>query len=67
MSKIRVLSLFASGGVAEAHLDSIGIEVCVANEISEDRCKFYSHLYPGTTMIIGDITKDKIKLPIAPV
>lgn len=61
MSKIRVLSLFASGGVAEAHLDSIGIEVCVANEISEDRCKFYSHLYPGTTMIIGDITKDKIK------
>ena len=44
--KIKVLSLFASGGVAEAHLKDIGIEILVANEINTERCKFYKYIYP---------------------
>ena len=33
--KIRVLSLFSSGGVAEAHLEDLGIEILIANEIKK--------------------------------
>ena len=62
--KIKVLSLFASGGVAEAHLKNLGIEVLVANEIRTERCKFYKHLYPKTEMIEGDITQNLIKKKI---
>lgn len=62
--KIKVLSLFASGGVAEAHLKNLGIEVLVANEIRTKRCKFYKHLYPKTEMIEGDITQNLIKKKI---
>ena len=36
--KIKVLSLFSSGGVAEAHLEDLGIEILIANEIRKDRC-----------------------------
>ncbi len=61
MEKIKILSLFASGGVAEAHLNDLGIDVYVANEIKNERCKFYSHLYPNTTVVEGDITNDEIK------
>ena len=46
--KIKVLSLFSSGGVAEAYLEDLGIEILLANEIRKDRCKFYKHLYPKT-------------------
>ena len=59
--KIKVLSLFSSGGVAEAHLEDLGIEILIANEIRKDRCKFYKHLYPKTEMIEGDITNNLIK------
>ena len=59
--KIKVLSLFSSGGVAEAHLEDLGIEILIANEIRKDRCKFYKHLYPKTEMIEGDITNSLIK------
>ena len=59
--KIKVLSLFSSGGVAEAHLEDLGIEILIANEIKKDRCKFYKHLYPKTEMIEGDITNNLIK------
>jgi len=62
--KIKVLSLFASGGVAEAHLKDIGIEILVANEIKTERCKFYKYIYPKTKMIDGDITKKSIKKEI---
>ena len=62
--KIKVLSLFASGGVAEAHLKDIGIETLVANEIKTERCKFYKYIYPKTKMIDGDITKKSIKKEI---
>lgn len=60
-SKLRCLSLFSNVGVAEAYFEEIGVDVVLANEIDKDRCSFYSHLYPKTNMINGDITDDKIR------
>ena len=60
MEKFKAVSLFANVGVAEAYLSEIGINVAVANEIDPIRAKFYSHLYPETNMIIGDITQEDV-------
>ena len=57
---MKVLSLFANIGVAEAYLRGLGIEVSVANELLERRAKLYSEIYPETEMISGDITNAKI-------
>ena len=43
--KLKCLSLFCSGGLAETYFEEIGIEVVLANELREDRCAFYKHLY----------------------
>ena len=64
MKKFNAVSLFANVGVAEAYLSETGINVAVANEIDPIRAKFYSHLYPATNMIVGDITKDEIQTEI---
>lgn len=61
MKKFNAVSLFANVGVAEAYLAETGINVAVANEIDPTRAKFYSHLYPDTNMIVGDITDEKIQ------
>lgn len=53
---VKVLSLFANIGVAEAYFDEIGIEVVLANELVERRAKLYQNIYPKTEMKIGDIT-----------
>ena len=58
--KLRVLSLFANIGVAEAYLESIGVTVAVANELIERRAILYSKIYPHTKMICGDITDKKL-------
>ena len=57
---IKVLSLFANIGVAEAYFDEIGIEVPVANELEKRRADLYSKIYPETNMICGDITNEEI-------
>lgn len=57
---MKALSLFANVGIAETYLKQIGINVTVANELLPERAKFYSHLYPDTDMVIGDITDKKI-------
>lgn len=57
---MKVLSLFANIGVAEAYLRDLGVEVVVANEIVERRAKLYSKIYPETRMISGDITDEKV-------
>ncbi len=54
--KLNGLSLFANVGMAETYLHKVGINIKVANELIEERAKFYSHLYPDVTMIVGDIT-----------
>ena len=58
MSKLRGLSLFANVGIAEAFLDEIGVDIKIANEIDEERARFYQDVYPNTNMICGDITED---------
>ncbi len=64
MTKLNGLSLFANVGVAETYLKKVGIDIKVANEIDDKRAKFYSHLYPDTNMIVGDITNEKIQQKI---
>lgn len=57
---MRILSLFANIGVAEAYFQDLGIDVVVANELIERRAKLYSEIYPNTNMVIGDITNTDI-------
>lgn len=64
MIKLNGLSLFANVGVAETYLNEIGIDVKVANELEPKRAEFYSHLYPDTNMIVGDITNKEIQKKI---
>ena len=57
---MKILSLFANIGVAEAYLKEIGFDVVLANELVERRAKLYSSIYPETEMIVGDITENNI-------
>lgn len=57
---MKVLSLFANIGVAEAYFEKIGVNVVVANELVERRAKLYSEIYPKTNMVCGDITNPEI-------
>ena len=58
---IKALSLFANIGIAEAYFEEIGVEVCLANELVEERANLYQYLYPQTKVICGDITQDEIR------
>ena len=42
--KMKVLSLYANIGVAEAYLRRIGIDVVVANELVSRRAELYSNI-----------------------
>ena len=57
---MKILSLFANIGVAEAYLKEIGYNVVLANELVERRANLYSKIYPDTEMISGDITEKHI-------
>lgn len=57
---VKALSMFANVGIAETYLSELGIDVVVANELVEERCKFYKHLYPSVNMIQGDITDGEV-------
>lgn len=59
--KMKILSLFANIGVAEAYLKKIGFEVVLANELIERRATLYSKIYPETNMLCGDITSEEVK------
>lgn len=60
MNKLKGLSLFASGGIGETYLHNTNIEIVVANELLEDRARFYKHLYPEHKMICGSIRDKEI-------
>ena len=60
MKKLKVLSLFANVGVAEALLHEMGLDVCVANEVNKERAEFYKCIYKNTNMICGDLTDPQI-------
>ena len=53
---MKVLSMFANIGVAEAYLHELGVEVVLANELIPRRAELYSKIYPETQMMCGDIT-----------
>ena len=59
-NKIKAVSLFANVGIAETYFKELGIDVIIANELIEERSRFYKHLYPEVNMITGDITDPKI-------
>lgn len=57
---MKALSLFSNVGIGETYLNTLGIEVIVANELLEDRANFYKEMHPNTNMIQGDITDEKV-------
>ena len=65
MKKLVGLSLFSNVGVAEAGLSSLkDVDIVFANELLEERAKFYTAVHPETQMIQGDITNDEIRREI---
>ncbi len=59
-NRIKALSLFSNVGVAETYFEELGIDVVVANELVEERARFYKHLHPNTNVIVGDITDENV-------
>lgn len=64
MSKLKGLSLFANVGIAEAYMKDIGVDILLANEIDEERAKFYQAIYPDTHMVCGDVTDGEVRSKI---
>ena len=61
MSRINGASMFACAGIGETYFKKAGIDVVVANELLENRAKFYMENHPDSKMIIGDCTSTEIK------
>lgn len=59
LKKITAISLFASGGIGDLALKGCGINILVANELLDDRCKLLEYNYPETEIINGDIWEKK--------
>lgn len=59
--KLRGISLFANVGIAEAYLESIGVDMKVANEFVPQRARFYQDVYKNTHMVCGDIKDDSVR------
>lgn len=49
------LSLFSNVGIAELLLENLDFQVVVANELLPKRADVYTHTFPNTNMITGDI------------
>lgn len=54
------LSMFANVGIAETYLSEVGVDIVVANELLEERARFYKDLYPRCNMICGSILEDEV-------
>lgn len=52
---IKGISLFSNVGIGELYLKECGVDIVLANELEEDRAKFYQNVYPNCEMICGDI------------
>lgn len=57
--QINWVSLFANVGIAEFYLKHNWINIVVANELLEKRCKLYKYFYPKTNIVCWDILDDK--------
>ena len=58
--RLTGISLFASAGIGETYFKDVGIDIKVANELLEKRADLYRAIYPETTVVCGDITKDEV-------
>jgi DNA (cytosine-5)-methyltransferase 1 len=56
---MKAISLFASGGIGDLALKANDIDIIVANELLDDRCKVLEFNYPETRVIQGDIRLKK--------
>ncbi len=54
------VSLFANVGIAETYIKNHNIDIVVANELLENRAKFYKEHHKNCNMIQGDITDENI-------
>lgn len=52
--------MFSSAGVAETYLEDVNIHIALANELLEERAKYYRHFYPKVDMVVGDIMSDSV-------
>lgn len=59
--KFKVLSLFASAGIAEFGFENTKFEVVLANELLPIRMDVHKFWHPNTKTICGDITSNEIK------
>lgn len=41
MKRIKAMSMFSGGGIAETYFEEVGIDVLVANELLPERAQFY--------------------------
>jgi DNA (cytosine-5)-methyltransferase 1 len=57
---MKVVSLFANIGVAEAYLEEIGFKIVLANELIPRRAELYSKIYSQTKTISGDFADNKV-------
>lgn len=57
---MRIVSLFANIGVAEACLHELNNVNVVANELLQKRADLYKAIYPESEMICGDITDEHV-------
>lgn len=55
---INGISLFSNVGIDELFLRKHRINIIAANELLQERARFYQHIYPNTKMICGDIKND---------
>jgi hypothetical protein len=60
--KMKKLSLFSCSGIAEYYLKKTNIDIVLANELLEERCKIYNHFYPNVEMLQGDIKNNISKI-----
>jgi len=58
--EINGISLFSNVGIDKTYFKNYGLNICVANELIENRCKFYKHLYPDCEVVHGDICDNNI-------
>ena len=57
---MKGLSMFSSAGIAEIYFKENNIDIVVASELLEKRCKVHSWLYKDCEMVCGDITKENV-------
>lgn len=61
LNKMTGISMFSSAGIAETYLHKLNIQIALANEIKQERAKYYSHFYADAEMVVGDIMSPDVQ------